>query len=362
MALDPGRGRRSVPARSALLGALLGVAGVIAAGVFVSSVETGRDQPARYGWTWDAQPALVVEDPEAVVARMVEDPDLSAVAVASCGPLRVDDRPLYGCSFDDWKGSTGALVTAGRPPAGPNEVALGRVTMEQLGVSIGDSVRVSTGAALSVVGQAVIPPLDNTEPGQGAILTTKGLETARETGGGRYLLLTYAHGTDPAELEPRLEADYGATFSGYSEPEAPGTLIQLGAMTGLLVALGAFLAGLGIAGLVHFLAVSVRRRRRDFAVLRSLGFIRRDVGFSVSWQAVTVAALGVLAGIPLGVVVGRWAWLAAIRSVGMIDTPSVPLGQLTLVACAAVGGAAVLGVVPGWLAARRRPAEGLRSE
>jgi FtsX-like permease family protein len=362
MALDPGRGRRSVPARSALLGALTGVAGVVAAFVFVGSVAAGRDEPARYGWTWDTQPDLVVEDPEAVVSRMVDDPDLAAIAAVSCAPLTVDDIALYACAFEDWKGSTGSPVTAGRPPAGPNEVALGRITMERLGLSMGETFRTTSGDSLTVVGQAVIPMLDNAEPGQGAVLTDGGLTAHQDTGGGRYLLLTYQDGTDVAALEQRLSEEYGVTFTRYSAPQAPGRLLQLAAMTGWLVALGVFLAGLGVLGLVHFLAVSVRRRRVDFAVLQSLGFVRRDVGLSVSCQAVTVALLGVLAGVPLGIVIGRWAWLAAIRSAGMLDTPAVDVGWLLLVTVAAVGGGAVIGAVPGWFAGRRPPAEGLRSE
>ena len=95
-------------------------------------------------------------------------------------------------------------------------------------------------------------------------------------------------------------------------------------MGGLLRGLGAFLIGLGMVGLVHFLGVSARRRRHDFAVLRALGFVRRDLGLTMSWQAISVAAVGVVVGVPLGVIVGRWAWLAAIGSVGMVDTPAVP--------------------------------------
>jgi FtsX-like permease family protein len=362
MALDPGRGRRSVPARSALIGALMGVAGVVGVAVFVESVDAGRDHPARYGWTWDTQPDLLGEHPEVVVTRMVEDPDLAAIAAASCAPLRVDDVALYACAFDNWKGSTDAPVTAGRPPAGGNEVALGRVTMARLDVAVGDTVRTGDGHALAVVGQAVIPLIDNAEPGQGAIMTVEGLTAHRETGGGRYLLLTYADGVDRAALESRLADEYGVTFTKYSTPEAPGRLLQLAAMTGSLRALGAFLAGLGVFGLVHFLAVSVRRRRVDFAVLQSLGFVRRDVGVSVSWQASTVAVLGVLAGVPIGVLVGRWSWLAAIGSAGMVDTPAVDVGWLALVVVAAVAGGAVIGVVPGRIAARRSPADTLRSE
>ena len=237
MALDPGVGPRGVPSRSALLGSLLGVAGIVGAGVFVHSVDAGQDEPGRFGWTWDSQPDLVVDDPEGVVAQMVGDPDLAAIAVVTCGPLRVGDRPLFGCAFDDHKGSTAAPITAGRPPAGPGEVALGRVTMERLGISLGETVR-TTRATLTVVGRAVIPMIDNAEPGEGAILTTEGLRAAQEAGGGRYLLLTYADGVDRTALEARLTADYGTAFTRYSEPEPPGKLLQLGGMTGLLGVLG----------------------------------------------------------------------------------------------------------------------------
>jgi hypothetical protein len=71
---------------------------------------------------------------------------------------------------------------------------------------------------------------------------------------------------------------------------------------------------------------------------------------------------GVLAGVPIGVIVGRWAWLAAIGSVGMVDAPAVPLLTLLVVVVVAVGGAAALGAIPGWLAGRRPPAAALRSE
>ena len=145
--------------------------------------------------------------------------------------------------------------------------------------------------------------------------------------GGRNLLLTYAAGTDPTTLEPRLEADYGVSFTPYSRPDPPGRLLQLDLMGGLLRGLGAFLIGLGVVGLVHFLGVSARRRRHDFGVLRALGFVRRDLSLTMSWQAMSVVAIGVVVGVPLGVMVGRWAWLAAIGSVGMVDTPAVPPGR-----------------------------------
>ena len=204
--------------------------------------------------------------------------------------------------------------------------------------------------------------LDNADPGHGAIMTTTGLEQQRQSVGGRNLLLTYAAGIDPTTLEPRLEEDYGVGFTPYSRPDPPGRLLQLDLMGGLLRGLGAFLIGLGMVGLVHFLGVSARRRRHDFAVLRALGFVRRDLSLTMSWQAMSVVAVGVVVGVPLGVMVGRWAWLAAIGSVGMVDTPALPGVSLVAIVVVAVGGAAALGAVPGWFAGRRPPADALRAE
>jgi ABC-type antimicrobial peptide transport system permease subunit len=108
--------------------------------------------------------------------------------------------------------------------------------------------------------------------------------------------------------------------------------------------------------------LSARRRRREIAVLRALGFVRRQVVVSAATQAVTVAAIGIAIGLPLGVIVGRWTWLAAIDDLGMIDTPATPTLMLTAVAAIAIAGAAVVAAAPGWSAAQPLPAAGLREE
>jgi hypothetical protein len=53
MALQPGRGRTAVPVRSAIVGAVFGVFGVIAVVVFATSLNRLVTTPRRYGWTWD---------------------------------------------------------------------------------------------------------------------------------------------------------------------------------------------------------------------------------------------------------------------------------------------------------------------
>ena len=56
------------------------------------------------------------------------------------------------------------------------------------------------------------------------------------------------------------------------------------------------------------LIASVRRRRRDLALLKTLGFTERQLAATVAWHATTAVAIGVVFGVPLGVAVGRWLW------------------------------------------------------
>src|SRR5262249_34427562 len=75
------------------------------------------------------------------------------------------------------------------------------------------------------------------------------------------------------------------------------------------VVLGAVLALLAVGTLAHVLATGVRRRRRDLALLKTLGLVRSQLLRVVSWQATALAAAALLAGLPLGLLAGRWAWL-----------------------------------------------------
>ncbi len=67
------------------------------------------------------------------------------------------------------------------------------------------------------------------------------------------------------------------------------------------------LAVLGLAALGQFIVVSGRRRRRDFAILRTFGLARRQVRVITAWQVSTITGLALTVGIPLGVVAGYWS-------------------------------------------------------
>jgi ABC-type antimicrobial peptide transport system permease subunit len=110
--------------------------------------------------------------------------------------------------------------------------------------------------------------------------------------------------------------------------------------------------------MTHTLVTSVRRRRRDLAVLKTLGFTRGQVGATIAWQAITFAVVALAFGLPLGVAVGRWAWQLTADALGVSSAPVVPLA----VAAGAVVAANLVAAVPGRAASRLRPATALRSE
>ena len=126
--------------------------------------------------------------------------------------------------------------------------------------------------------------------------------------------------------------------------------------------LGAVLALLAVGTLTHVLVTGVRRRRRDLAVLKTLGLLRPQVLCVVLWQACALCAVALLAGLPLGVIAGRWAWGIFAGYVGVASDPVVPVLTVLAAIPVALLFATAIAAGPGWAAARVRPALVLRSE
>ncbi|HEY2958817.1 MAG TPA: FtsX-like permease family protein [Actinomycetota bacterium] len=114
-------------------------------------------------------------------------------------------------------------------------------------------------------------------------------------------------------------------------------------------ALRLFYSLLGLAivialfGIVNTLALSVLERVRELGLLRAIGMDRRQVRAMIRWEAVLIAAIGAAIGLGLGAFIG----LAVSRDLDL--PPTLPAGQLTLVAAAAI----TTGVLAAALPARR---------
>jgi FtsX-like permease family len=377
LALEPGRGSTALPTRAAALGAVIAVAALAAALTLATSLDHFLRTPRLYGWNWD----VTVGDgggPDfgARVDRVLAaDP---AAGSLSTGTLAVLQLGASGPTAITWatepvRGSITPTVIDGRAPAAPDEILLGARTLQAIGAHVGDQIQVRLVALgwqpldapvpsgqLRIVGKGVLP-LEGGAIGEGAALTWDGLArlapaSARPVH--NLLLLRWAPGADPT----RSSAHLLAVAPHLGLPQRPADVTNFGRIQQLPALAAGVVAAVAVAMLAHLLVTSVRRRRRDLAVLKTLGFLRRQVSAAVAWQATTLLVLALAVGLPVGVAAGRWLWrLLAIRLYVPVE-PVVPVRAIFLLVPAAILTANLVAAVPARVAAHTRPALVLRAE
>ncbi|MCJ7672484.1 MAG: FtsX-like permease family protein, partial [Acidimicrobiia bacterium] len=384
MALERSGRRAGVPVRSALVGVVAAVLGVSAVVVFGASLDTLVATPARYGFNWDARVldnrirSSVPDHPCTVRrSRLTAVPGVGDVALICSVGVEFGGRPVVAFGVRSLRGVIEPTIVEGRAPRGPREVAIGAQTLADLGRRVGDRVR-ATGShgplVYRIVGVAAAPRFDDpfSDPlavDRSAFFTGAGLDALDDPTDGdasSELLINVAPGADRDAALRRVErlkgvSNYSGT-PGVSTALVPLEVERIQQIDALPAVLAGFLALLGIVSVGFVLASSVRRRSRELAILKTLGFSRRQVSSTIAWQATTVAAFGVLVGIPLGVVVGRVIWRSIADGIGVVSTPDVPIGLLVLVALVTIALANLIAAAPAWAAARTRPATVLRSE
>jgi predicted lysophospholipase L1 biosynthesis ABC-type transport system permease subunit len=126
--------------------------------------------------------------------------------------------------------------------------------------------------------------------------------------------------------------------------------------------LAGLLATLGLAVLGQFVVASARRRRRDFAILKTLGLLRRQLSAISAWQVTTLAGLALLAGLPVGIAAGHWAWALFADALGVAPGAITPAPVVLVIVPAVLVAANMVAFWPGRRSARLRPAELLRAE
>jgi hypothetical protein len=388
MAFEPGRGRTAVPVRSALAGTSVAVAAVMAAVVFGASLIALVGTPHQYGQNWDQQFDLEFGAiPAALGAKLLSaDRFVTEYAAGDYGELTVDGKIVPAIGLDPIRGGGYLTLLAGRAPSAPNEIALGAQTLRAIGGQLGQAVQVTvatpgpvTQRTMRIVGVAVFPAFSRgsfatTDLGTGAVVPASVLSepflpthcTSNDTCF-NFFLLRYRPGTSLTAATSRLRtlaAVLGCpiTSCAVTADQRPGDIKDYAGIRDTPLALGAVLALLAVGTLAHVLLTSVRRRRRDLAVLKTLGLVRSQVLRVVAWEASALAAAALLVGLPLGVLAGRWAWALFAGSAGVSGQADIPLPLVLLAIPVTLALANLIAAEPGWDAARVRPASILRTE
>ena len=370
-ALEPGRGRSAVPVRTAIVTAATAVALVLAAVSFSSSLSESRRRPDRFGVTWDVA-AGAMSAPEEVAAYSEQVRAIPGVAAFAGMGTTAFDTPfgeLPTMMLRQEHGVVTPLITEGRPP-GPGEVALGAVTMEEQGLHIGDELQITDAIAgsrkfeitgtvvLNVAGINVSIP-----PGHGALFDWSMLALLNPEMAEFIAPEIFLVDVEPgrtAEVEEQLRALFPT--STRSEPVEPLDLANLGDASLLPSALGGVVALLGIGTVTHAMLSAVRRRRRDLAVLKAIGFVRSDAHKAVACQALTFGLAALAIGIPIGVAGGRLAWSVAAAQLGIPSHPVVTTMSIIGIAAGFLLLLMATALVPARLASRVPAANILRRD
>ena len=366
MAVEPGRGRSAVPTRAALVGTTLSLAALVAALTFQAGLDRLLGTPRLYGWNWDAVVGSPFDEDtsEEVVPALAGNRLVGGFSAITYAEVEVGSTRVRTFGFDTVQGLVMPPIVSGRAPTGPDEIVLGAKTLRDVKRSVGDTVDVRVGdrrATMRIVGRGVLPGIGESDEGglgDGAFTTDEALERLVPRAPANLFAVRYTHGVPARQAGASLEAlGFGVTGS-----DPPKGVADFGRVESLPTVLSALLVLVAAGTLGHTLLTGVRRRRRDLAILKTLGFVRWQVAAAVAWQSTTLAVVALLFGVPLGVAGGRWVWRVFADELGIVPQPVVPALAVLVLVPATVVVANVLAAGPGRAAAGTRPALVLWSE
>jgi ABC-type lipoprotein release transport system permease subunit len=384
-ALERGRGRSRVPVALALTSAIFGVAMLTGALTFGASLNHLVGTPREQGWNWDVlvgNPNDMSDQESQAAALLAHNPRVgsySAIAIlagAGQGNASIDGVQLGTfLALDPLKGSVHPPLLEGRPPRGLHEIVLGDHTLQKLHHTVGDTVRTNTPAGpltVHIVGRMIAPSVGDlftNSLGDGGWISAalaRHLSAAQpQTDNGlpptvfSLFAVRYAPGVSRPAAFASLQHDFGPTVLRRLPAE---DVVNLHSVDRLPYLLAGLIALLATATLANTLISTVRRRRRDLAILKTVGFMRRQVAAVVTWQATTFALVALVIGIPLGLAGGRWAWNLIASGIGSVSPPMIPARLIAIVAVATLALANLIAAAPGWAAARVAPAVVMRNE
>ena len=374
-ALERGRGAASIPVGTALFGSALAVTALCATVVFATSLTHLTATPALYGSDYQLSFSNSNGGPgnsNSWVSSLQHDRSISAIMLATSNEVSINGHDVVALAGKAVRGQMLLSTVDGRLPTGKDDMTLGITTLHQVGAHVGSVVRVTvqvpTGRSRTVPFRVVGTTSFPSDAGGGGLGTGSAFTMAGYVNAvcppGRDVSVcrkSFAGGQDfivlaKARSGPKGRADiarYVAQGSA-NRPTIPTSLLNFGEAVNFPLILGCVLAVFGAATLLHLLVVSVVRRRQEMGLLKALGFVNLQVGATMLWQATTVALVGVVVGVPLGIVAGRVIWNDFAANLGAVPVVAVPGLTIAALALGVLVVANALAVIPALTSARRR--------
>jgi len=390
MAFEQRRGSRSLPLRSALAGSIVGLAALTAALMFASSLNRLVTVPAQYGQQWDviADSSFGILPFKANEAAMRSDPDLAAYTVGNYGSLVIDHQDVPAVGLTVLKGAENQVayprLLAGRAAEKPDEIVLGTTQFRRLKTGLNRTITVqfpldTEPRQMRVVGRAVFPTLGRgsftpASLGDGAAVIADDFASLEKvfnegaTESNNFVLIRIRPGADRRAVEKRLSDRFVDPACAVTHDCAilhELRPIELGVLTrvrSVPLILAGLLALFAIATLGHALLTSVRLRAHDLAILKTIGFVRRQIRATVAWQTSALGFTTLLFGLPLGIIGGRAIWSLFANDLGVPPDAALSIAVILIAIPATLLLANVIGAIPARAAARTEAAVVLRTE
>jgi hypothetical protein len=362
--------------------------------IFGSSLQSLVARPSLYGWNFTyalGSTIGVASTPPATSALLRHDPKLAA-----WNSVLNFDVQINGATVPTMVEASSASVAppqlTGHGVRNVHQVVLGPETLAALHKRVGDTVVATYSGVLTVklkiVGTATFASIGSNltlhpSLGVGAVVSNQLLGKGLSAGAGcgqqtQFLLIRYRPDISAATSLKDSKRITSATNRYFAKlplasgcvgdsfavlnVERPAEIVSYRTMGSTPLLLGALLAFAALTALAVTLVASVRRRRRDLAIFKTLGFKGHQLSSTVAWQASVTMAIGVIVGIPIGIVLGRWLWTLFARAIYVVREPSVPWLTLVFVALGAMLLVNVAAAIPGRIAASTPTALVLRSE
>ncbi len=394
LALERGAGTTAVPVASSFGGLTIAVAAVVGALTFGSGLTHLQTTPRLVGWNWDVAVTYPsIEDPEAmsygeVRARVEHAFGAHGIADYAKGTLwspfpmgrdlqvGPDHIEVGGFVALDGSARVGPSVITGRKPSQADEIMLGPRTIATLGLHLGDDVDVigqagtwdapgeETSTRMQIVGTGLAPMTESL--GRGAVITLEGLRRLAPDATEHAWYVRFPPGSDRESVVDAYRGAFPrpmrASIEAFGIERFEFVALNIEQIESVPVLFACIMGLMALVVLAHVLAVAARTRRRDIAILRALGFSRGQTLRTVVWQSTIYAVVALAIGIPVGVVLGRFAWRTYAEHLGAVPEATIPFAACAIVAGATLVLAALLAILPALRLAGTRAGVELRTE
>jgi putative ABC transport system permease protein len=287
----------------------------------------------------------------ALAARLAAVPGVRAAISDVSAPARLGGRATVAHGWSS-AALTPYVLTAGRPPAGPDEAVTGYTA------ALGARLRLaSTAAARTVTVVGIARPRHPVRQQTAIFLTdAEAARLAGQPGRVDAIGVLAAPGFDASRLRAASRGAVVLTGDarGRAEyPELQEARTTLIAVTASFGGMALFIAIFVVAGT---LGLSIQQREREIALLRAVAATPGQIRRMIAWEAAIVGLVGSAAGVWPGTILGRELGHALVRH--GIAPPNLSVTVDWLPITAAVGGgviAALLAVLAAGGRAARMP-------